>query len=94
MPGAERPSGDLGEHSPINIRNLSVRCGNCSTYQTLSGFERRDDWNVYSFECENDVCDREVTRTLIEVPAGLDEFARRDPDWRGGRRHAGSEPQG
>jgi len=73
--------------STINIRNLSIKCGQCDTYQTLSGYARRDDWNVYTYECENDVCDPQVTRTLVEVPVDLDEFANRDPGWRGGGRH-------
>ena len=67
----------------INIRYLSIKCGQCGTYQTLCGFARSEDQNVYTFECENDVCDRDVTRTLVEVPRHLDEFARRDPSWRG-----------
>jgi hypothetical protein len=71
----------------VNIRNLSIKCGNCTTYQTLSAFARRDEWNVYTYECENDTCDPAVTRTYIEVPAELDSFARRDPTWRGGGRH-------
>ena len=71
----------------IDIRNISVKCGNCNTYQTLSSFARRDEWNVYTYECENDVCDPAVTRTLVEVPRELDVFARRDPGWRGGGRH-------
>jgi hypothetical protein len=71
----------------IDIRNLSIKCGHCNTYQTLSGFARRDDWNVYTYECENDTCDPAVTRTLLEVPRDLDEFARRDPQWRGGGKH-------
>ena len=74
----------------INIRNLSIRCGGCDTYQTLCGFARRGEWNVYTYECENEVCDRQATRTLLEVPADLDEFARRDPGWKGGRRHGGA----
>lgn len=74
----------------INIRNLSIKCGHCGTYQTLCHFRRAGDWNVYTFECENDRCDPEVTRTLVEVPAELDEFARRDPGWHGGRPHAGA----
>ena len=81
---------DLSGFSPINIQNLSVKCGQCQTYQTLSDFTQREDWNVYSYECENGVCDREKTRTLIEVPRELDEFARRDPGWHDGKRHAGS----
>jgi hypothetical protein len=32
----------------INIRNISVKCGNCDTYQTLCGFSRREDWHVYT----------------------------------------------
>ena len=29
----------------INIRNISIKCGNCNTYQTLAAFSRRDaDW--------------------------------------------------
>lgn len=75
--------------STINIRNLSIKCGNCDTYQTLAFFSRRDEWNVYTYECENEVCDREVTRTYLEVPADLDEFANRDPNWHGGKVHAG-----
>jgi len=71
----------------INIRNLSIKCGNCETYQTLSGFARGGEWNVYTYECENDICDPAVTRTLVEVPEELDEFAHRDPEWRGGGRH-------
>ena len=77
------------ESSPksINIRNISIKCGNCDTYQTLSAFEQRGEWHVYTYECENEVCDPAVTRTLVEVPRELDEFAHRDPEWRGGGRH-------
>ncbi len=74
----------------LNIRNLSIKCGNCDAYQTLSGYARRDEWNVYTYECENQLCDPEVTRTLVEVPAELDQFAHRDPGWKGGSRHAGA----
>lgn len=77
------------EPSSINIRNISVKCGHCGTYQTLCGFQQREDWNVYTYECENDTCDPNVTRTLVEVPRELDEFARRDPEWRGGEKFAG-----
>lgn len=77
----------------MNIRNISVKCGNCNTYQTLAGFARNEEWNVYTYECENDTCDPAVTRTLVEVPADLDEFARRDPNWRGGGKH-GEEGDG
>jgi hypothetical protein len=71
----------------INIRNISIKCGNCNTYQTLAAFSRRDEWNVYTYECENDVCDPNVTRTIVEVPREIDSFARRDPEWRGGGKH-------
>jgi hypothetical protein len=84
------PALDTTGHSPINIRNLSVVCGRCHQYQTLAKFERRGDWNVYTYECETGACEPATTRTLIEVPAALDEFANRDPNWRGGKRHAGS----
>jgi hypothetical protein len=74
----------------INIRNISIKCGNCDTYQTLASFARGEDCNVYTYECENDLCDPAVTRTLVEVPRELDEFANRDPDWRGGAKWGGS----
>ena len=35
------------------------------------------DRNVYTYECENDVCDPNVTRTVIEVPRHLDNSTRR-----------------
>lgn len=69
--------------SSINIRNISIKCGHCLTYQTLNGFERQSEWNIYTYECENDLCDPGVTRTLVEVPREMDEFARRDPGWQG-----------
>lgn len=82
----------MAEAGMIHIRNLSIRCGRCDTYQTLCHFERRDDdWNVYTYECENDTCDREATRTFLEVPAELDAFAQRDPAWHGGAIHAGAD---
>lgn len=79
------------ERSTINIRDLSIKCGQCQTYQTLVHFQRQGEWNVYTYVCENEVCDPDVTKTLLEVPAELDEFARRDPGWHGGRPHAGGE---
>jgi len=77
----------------IDLRQFSIKCGHCETYQTLVGYAPRGDWNVYTYECENDTCDAAVTRTLVEIPRELDEFARRDPDWRGGKIHAGAEPE-
>jgi hypothetical protein len=64
----------------INIRDLSIRCGQCNTYQTLTGIEPEDGYNVYSYECENRSCRPEITRTYVEVPTVLDRFARRDPE--------------
>lgn len=75
----------------IDLRNLSIKCGHCDTYQTLIHYRPAGDWNVYTYECENDVCDPEVTRTYLEVPADLDVFARRDPGWHGGAVHAGAD---
>lgn len=83
----------MSEFSKINIRNLSIKCGHCNTYQTLAGFRPGEEgWNVYTYECENDTCDPNMTRTLLEVPVDLDEFANRDPNWRGGKIHAGADP--
>ena len=81
----------------INIRNLSVKCGRCEKYQVLSSFRPLDEeWNLYVYECEWPPCneDPEGSRTLLEVPADLDEFARRDPGWHGGERHAGARRDG
>ncbi len=82
--------------STINIRNISIKCGRCDTYQTLTGYAQREGWNIYTYECENETCAPDETRTLVEVPADLDEFARRDPEWRGGGRHGaeGSDSEG
>jgi hypothetical protein len=77
----------------IDIRNISIKCGNCNTYQTLAAFARREEWNVYTYECENDICDPAVTRTYLEVPRKMDVFGRRDPEWRGGGKH-GEEGDG
>ena len=82
---------DVTGHASINIRDISIKCGRCDNYQTLAKFERRGEWNVYTYECDNGRCEPEMTRTLIEVPVALDEFANRDPNWRGGKRHAGSD---
>lgn len=83
--------GIMSEPPRIDIRNLSIKCGQCDTYQTLAHYSRREGWNIYTYECEDQVCDPAVTRTLLEVPEPLDSFARRDPAWRGGKRHAGGE---
>ncbi len=64
----------------VNIRDLSIRCGRCQSYQTLTTYEPGDGYNVYTYECENETCRPEATRTLVEVPVVLDLFARRHPE--------------
>ena len=61
----------------IDIFMMSVKCGNCDTYQTIVKFQKHPDKNVYIYECENELCDPNVTRTLIEVPKHLDNSTRR-----------------
>ena len=68
----------------INVRDLSVRCGRCLNFMTLSGYEPRAGWNAYTFECDAGSCDPSTSRTVIEVPAEIDEFARKHPDCAGG----------
>lgn len=75
----------------VNIRDFSVKCGHCNTYQTLLGYRREGELNVYTYECENDTCDPAGTRTIVEVHRDVDAFANRDPNWRGGRKHGGAE---
>lgn len=58
----------------INIRDLSIRCGNCNHYQTLTSFRQEDGYNVYVYECENDSCRPGLTKTLLEIPEVLDLF--------------------
>ena len=73
----------------VNLRLLSLRCGTCGAYQTLAAFERREALNVYRYECEMAPCVDEGRFLLVEVPVEVDDFARRDPKWRGGARHTG-----
>jgi hypothetical protein len=61
----------------IDIFMMSVKCGNCDTYQTIVGFQKQPGKNVYTYECENEVCDVNVTRTIVEVPKALDNSTRR-----------------
>lgn len=70
------PKGGADLHV-IDIFMMSIRCGNCDTYQTIVGFRKLPDKNVYTYECENDVCDPNVTRTILEVPRHLDNSTRR-----------------
>ena len=80
--------------SPVNIRNFSVKCASCGNYQVIVGFRQIDeDWNEYTYECDQPPCSSEVerSRTVLEIPSALDEYARRDPTWRGGEIHAGAK---
>ena len=52
-------------------------CGNCDTYQTIVKFRKGAEKNVYTYECENEICDPNVTRTYLEVPTHLDNSTRR-----------------
>ena len=40
----------------INIRDVSLRCGQCRNFMTLSAYEARDGWNAYTFECDGGGC--------------------------------------
>ncbi|MEM1176736.1 MAG: hypothetical protein AAGM22_00200 [Acidobacteriota bacterium] len=78
--------------TPVNIRNFSVKCGKCGEYPALAVYEPGDEINTYKFECDEpthggDAC----PQILLEIPTDLDEFANRDPKWRGGKKHAGAE---
>jgi hypothetical protein len=70
-------SEDRPELHVIDVFVMSVRCGNCDTYQTIVGFDKRPDKNVYTYECENELCDPNVTRTILEVPKHLDNSVKR-----------------
>lgn len=61
----------------IDIFMMSIRCGNCDAYQTIVGFKKLPEKNVYTYECENEVCDPNVTRTIVEVPKHLDNSTKR-----------------
>jgi len=61
----------------IDIFMMSVKCGNCENYQTIVGFQKLPDKNVYTYECENDRCDPNVTRTIVEVPKEADNSTKR-----------------
>jgi ribosomal protein S27E len=70
-------SEDRAEVHVIDVFVMSVKCGNCDNYQTIVGFQKLPDKNVYTYECENDVCDPNVTRTIVEVPKHLDNSTKR-----------------
>jgi ribosomal protein S27E len=61
----------------IDIFMMSVKCGNCDNYQTVVGFKKYPEKNVYTYECENEICDPNVTRTIVEVPKEVDNSIRR-----------------
>ena len=61
----------------IDIFMMSVKCGNCDTYQTVVGFKKYPEKNVYTYECENEICDPNVTRTIVEVPKEVDNSVKR-----------------
>jgi hypothetical protein len=61
----------------IDIFMMSVKCGNCDTYQTIVKFRKLSEKNVYTYECQNETCDPNVTRTIVEVPRHLDNSTRR-----------------
>ena len=70
-------SDDHPELHVIDIFMMSVKCGNCDTYQTIVKFRKGGDRNVYTYECENETCDPNVTRTIVEVPRQFDNSTRR-----------------
>jgi hypothetical protein len=72
MEEPERP-----ELHVIDIFMMSIKCGNCDTYQTIVGFRKLPDKNVYTYECENEICDPNVTRTIVEVPRQYDNSTKR-----------------
>ena len=68
---------DRPELHVIDIFMMSVKCGNCDAYQTIVKFRKDAEKNVYTYECENEICDPNVTRTIVEVPKHLDNSTRR-----------------
>jgi hypothetical protein len=68
---------DRPELHVIDIFMMSVKCGNCDGYQTIVKFHKGAEKNEYVYECENETCDPNVTRTIVEVPKHLDNSTRR-----------------
>ena len=50
---------DRPELHVIDIFVMSVKCGNCDAYQTIVKFRKGAEKNVYTYECENEICDPE-----------------------------------
>lgn len=63
----------------INLRDLSIKCGRCGEYQTLSDFEPCDGFHRYTYECEETGCNADETRTYLEIPSALDLFHKKPP---------------
>ncbi len=72
----EEAAGETARHV-IDIFMMSIKCGNCDTYQTVMRFTKLPDKNVYTYECENEICDPDVTRTIVEVPKQVDNSVKR-----------------
>jgi len=68
---------DSPDKHVIDIFMMSIKCGNCDTYQTVVGFKKYPEKNVYTYECENEICDPNVTRTIVEVPREVDNSTKR-----------------
>ena len=78
--------------TPVNIRNFSVKCGNCDAYPVLAAYEPGDEHNLYRFECDElEQAKEGCVPILLEIPVELDEFGNRDPNWHGGKKHAGAD---
>jgi hypothetical protein len=61
----------------INIRDLTLLCGDCGRPLTLSEFSRREESSVYTYVCENRDCSYRGRSTLLELSRELDEFSHR-----------------
>jgi len=86
------PPEDRPDLHVIDIFMMSVKCGNCDGYQTIVKFQRAKEKNVYTYECENEICDPNVTRTIVEVPRDLDNSTRRAEELPYYGREAAEEP--
>jgi hypothetical protein len=76
----------------IDIFMMSVKCGNCDRYQTIVKFQKGPEKNTYTYECENEICDPNVTRTIVEVPRHLDNSTRRADELPYYEKDAAEEP--
>jgi hypothetical protein len=76
----------------IDIFMMSIKCGNCDNYQTIVKFAKGPEKNTYIYECENDTCDPNVTRTIVEVPRHLDNSTKRAEELPYYAKDEGDEP--